>query len=413
MKGNIYENSSLIFRLKDEAKNTIKNNITNSYKIFTENKHSIRTSALGDWLLHVFSIINAEIDLLLEKIQKNITISPTPENNIKVYKLETNSELNTFTSKEVQDENKEITRNFQNEAYDYMNTKEKVENENVALFLYHVAEISRISYNASLKILNSMKIKYIKSKENKISFEDENTKKDFSSWIKTTEKENHNKENKILKDYENVLKQGNVINIKENQKINEYLLKLYYDLSIMYFHCHIAFPLVRVDFRKEDNFNSDKMIDFINRGKNRKVNFVILPALISNGNFLQNGKYWVFTFTQNTFKFADTNNEALNHLLDKPNMDIKDIKDNLKIEVTCKNEEKGKYIIIKTNLDLPEDIEYEYVFYFRDKNNNKDLIKNTKMKEFEIEKNLELIRYEFKLEGEIIISFDNIRNINI
>ena len=45
------------------------------------------------------------------------------------------------------------------------------------------------------------------------------------------------------------------------------------------------------------------MIDFINRGKNRKVNFVILPSLFSDGSFLQNGKLWVFTFCKNTFKF--------------------------------------------------------------------------------------------------------------
>ena len=64
------------------------------------------------------------------------------------------------------------------------------------------------------------------------------------------------------------------------------------------------------------------MIDFINRGKNRKVNFVILPALISNGNFLQNGKYWVFTFTENTFKFTETMNEILNGILEKSKYDI-------------------------------------------------------------------------------------------
>ena len=45
------------------------------------------------------------------------------------------------------------------------------------------------------------------------------------------------------------------------------------------------------------------MIDFINRGKNRKVNFVILPSLYANGRFLQNGKTWVFTYINDTFRF--------------------------------------------------------------------------------------------------------------
>ena len=47
------------------------------------------------------------------------------------------------------------------------------------------------------------------------------------------------------------------------------------------------------------------MIDFINKGNNRKVNFVILPSLFSNGNYLENGKSWVFTYKKDTFKFDE------------------------------------------------------------------------------------------------------------
>ena len=87
----------------------------------------------------------------------------------------------------------------------------------------------------------------------------------------------------------------------------------------MYFHCNISFPLIEISFEKEENFNSDKMIDFINRGKNRKVNFIILPSLIFNGNYLENGKSWVFTFTNNTFKFDNFMNQFLNELLKQEN----------------------------------------------------------------------------------------------
>ena len=48
------------------------------------------------------------------------------------------------------------------------------------------------------------------------------------------------------------------------------------------------------------------MIDFINKGNNRKVNFVILPSLFSNGNYLENGKSWVFTYKKKTFYFSDS-----------------------------------------------------------------------------------------------------------
>ena len=99
--------------------------------------------------------------------------------------------------------------------------------------------------------------------------------------------------------------------IKENQQ-KKFLFDLNSKLKIMYLHCELAFPLVEISFEKEEKFNSEKMIDFINRGHNRKVNFVILPSLFSNGNFLQNGKSWVFTYNKNTFRFEESELDALN-----------------------------------------------------------------------------------------------------
>ena len=57
------------------------------------------------------------------------------------------------------------------------------------------------------------------------------------------------------------------------------------------------------------------MIDFINRGKNRKVNFVILPSLFSNENYLQNGKFWVYTYLDNDFKFEESDLHPLEDLI--------------------------------------------------------------------------------------------------
>ena len=64
----------------------------------------------------------------------------------------------------------------------------------------------------------------------------------------------------------------------------------------------------------DNDFNSEKMIDFINRGKDRKVNFVILPKLFADNNYLKNGKYWVFTYTKNTCKFQDSINNSINEI---------------------------------------------------------------------------------------------------
>ena len=228
--------------------------------------------------------------------------------------------------------------------------------------------------------------------------------------MKSLEKENQTKYNSKYRLYEDVLNKENIFEKEENTKEQQYLFQLYHELALMYFHCHISFPLVEIDFNKEENFNSDKMIDFINRGKNRKVNFVILPSLISNGNFLQNGKYWVFTFTNNTFKFKDTMNEILNGILDKTNYDIDFIKNNLKITVICRKNKEGKVVNILTNYDIPDNIKYEFIFYFYDKKNNQKHELYTNLRSFQIEKDYQIIKYEFALVDKKLIFSDKVIN---
>ena len=58
-------------------------------------------------------------------------------------------------------------------------------------------------------------------------------------------------------------------------------------------------------------FDGEKMIDFVNKGNNRKVNFVILPSLFSHDKYLQNGKFWVFTYKKGTFRFCEPKFENL------------------------------------------------------------------------------------------------------
>ena len=399
----------------DQTKSNIKNHIIKTYQELTKGKNYIVVKELEKWLNKILNNINTEMEKLsnyILKIKEDTNINTNLINNKNEFKIESNSELNIFTSKDIQEENKEITRNFQNETYNYMNINEKTENENAANFLRYVAQISRISYNTSLKLLKNMEEKFIKKKGHKISFEDENIKKEFSFWIKTTEKENQINEKNKFKEYEIILNQENPFENAQNTKQYKYLLNLYYDLSLMYFHCHIAFPLVQIVFKTEEDFNSEKMIDFINRGKNRKVNFVILPALISNGSFLQNGKYWVFTFCKNTFKFEHEMIESLNDLLDIEDNNIKYIKNNLQIEVFCKDKinGNGKIVDIITNIDIPKDNKFGIVFHFFDKKEKKAFNHIINSKQFEIKKNVEIILYEVKYEGNTIISSKDIKH---
>ena len=48
--------------------------------------------------------------------------------------------LNTFSSKDIQEENKEITRYFQKDAINYIGDDEIVENKNIAKFLKKVGK---------------------------------------------------------------------------------------------------------------------------------------------------------------------------------------------------------------------------------------------------------------------------------
>ena len=351
--------------LTDMAKMNLKDYINNL--CFQLAKYKVdKTKEIENWKNDFLKKVNTDIDnlnILISENKKQDNLNENNNNIKKEYKIESSNELNIFTSKDIQEENKEITRNFQNETYNYMNVNEKIENENVALFLKEVARISRISYINKNLLFKLMKDKYIQIKGN-ISFNDENSKKEFSSWVKKFEKENGNKE------YLNILNQ----------------IKLF------------------------------EMIDFINRGKNRKVNFIILPSLFSNGNYLQNGKSWVFTYYKNTFKFDDTINDTLNKLLEKEYKNtntnstktIKNIKDILKMNVICKNKSQGKEITVFTNYEIPKNLKYEYIFVFKNNITNKISDFATNKKSFVINNYFDIVEYRLKLENEIIIKSNKI-----
>ena len=106
--------------------------------------------------------------------------------------------LDYFTSKDIQEENKEITRKFQKEALNNINDDEETENETIGQFLKEVAMISRRAYNSSnelfMKMFDEFQIfteeeKTITNLEN-----DEQLKKEFSSWVKEYEKDHEGKQ---------------------------------------------------------------------------------------------------------------------------------------------------------------------------------------------------------------------------
>ena len=384
-----------INELTNQLKKNINEDFNFSYQELTKNKNEIKKKDIEKWKNNILIKINLEIDKFIEQIKGGENVNEQKNKN--EYKMESNSELNMFTPKDIQEENKEIN---------YLGGNEKIENEKVAHFLKDVGIISRISYKKSNLLCNIMKEKFLKLKGNsKKSFGNENTIKEFSCWIKKFENEKKEKN-----EYQNFFNSIKLFDKEEKNVTQEFLKKLFCDLTLMYFHCSISLPRVEINFKIKDDFNSDNMIDFINRGKNRKVNFVILPSLFSLGNYLQNGKSWVFTYSKDTFKFEDSINNFLNnYLIQEEDLAlIENIKKKFVMKVYCKITGKGKEIIIDTNMDIPENIDYEFHFYLYNRTTNQIFIKKIKQKNFQIDNIYFIEKYEFFLLNELIISRNDI-----
>ena len=178
----------------------------------------------------------------------------------------------------------------------------------------------------------------------------------------------------------------------------------------MYFHCDLSFPSVKINFECEENFDSEKMIDFINRGKNRKVNFVILPSLFSNVNYLYNGKFWVFTYLGKKFKFGESDLHSFEELISPPieKSLLQNIKSKLGIDANFHNKEEKNIITINIkpdNSEIFKSINYELVLSLEDKKNKKESLKLiTQKKNIIIDKTYKISKCEFKLQNEIIVS---------
>ena len=117
-----------------------------------------------------------------------------------------------------------------------------------------------------------------------------------------------------------------------------------------------------------------------------------------------------------TFRFEESIIEGtLNSLIEQENKDniiLTKIKKQLKIKVFCKNRQTDKYITINTNIEnigIPKNIDYEFIFYIKEK--YKIFVLKGKAKHFTININQKIQKYEFKLNNEIIRSSKDIIDI--
>ena len=265
-------------------------------------------------------------------------------------------------------------------------------------FLLKVANISRTSYNHSNIILKFIYEEFIESKDKdnkKIITSLDEIKEDFSSWVKNNIIDI---EKKIL-DYLNNLE---ISYIKEEDYNNKkFFNKLIKDLSILFFKCELSFPSIQIDFNLAENiFNYEKMVDYAHNKGKKKVNFVFFPSFESNNNYLDNGKQWVFTYTdgkKKTFYFKEIKLEPfiknkfyIPKLSDKFKLDIKII--------------PKKYIIPLLNYTISDKSKKEFIYYFKNNKDNK-IIKVISDKQVVIEEYIDFIKCDFYLMSEYILSY--------
>ena len=219
--------------------------------------------------------------------------------------------INYYEPEEIQNEYEKITDSIKNNYVDYYSTdKGKLENETAGKFLYLVGWISRKSLSLSNIIFSELFIefkKYLDKNKDKLSYNDEEDRRQLSIWVKNCLDE------KNYFDYFSFLHKNEIekyINQKD-EMTQTFLYKLFNDLISLYTKCLLCYPLIEVEFiDNNDNncqFNHKKMIDIIYKIKeNRFVNFCYLPSLISNGKPIKGGKYYVFTYIKDkTYKKKD------------------------------------------------------------------------------------------------------------
>ena len=398
-----FSNINDIQQWKDKIKNYINNILNPNNKLFQE----LKTLKSNENKKEIEYIKN-EKNYKIEGISKNFirTKYNQIEKEEEIYKniniIKTN---NVFMSIDIQNKLSKIIDAFKIYSSKFFNDDDEIENKTIGEFLYKVANISRISYNHSNVILKLLYNKFSQKNEaNKTIISSlDHFKEEFSTWVK-----NHIDYaiNKIETYIQNQI--ISYINDEKDEKTKQYFKNLYKELSILYFICELSFPSINIDFNIDNNeFYSEKMIDFaFNKGK-KKTNFIFFPSLFSNGNYLENGKQWAFTYIDDdlkkrTFYFKDIKLEPL--IDDKLKFHIPKLSDKLTLTF-----EKSTYLEPIINYKISEKVKIQYHYYLinRKTKYEKEIISESSIK---IKENEECLKCDLFLMSEYILSYPKIKN---
>ena len=272
---------------------------------------------------------------------------------------------------EIIDENKTITDKIKNSVFEYyLPENENIENEISGKFLYSIGGISRISQNLAnyiyLDLFNEYKI-YLEENNEWLTFNHEEDRKNLSIWVKKCLNEKQ-----FFEYYSN----KNIYKIKkylysDDEKTNEILLGLFNNFIKLYTKCLLSYPLVEVKYSNNNcKFENSIMLDIIYKGnKGKLVNFCYLPGLISNGQLINGGKFYVFTFKNDSYQIKEN---LLDYEIKEQNAKLYTIPNYQNLQITIKNiETKNKIFKIQAIPNPKIPTELKPIYSLIRKNNNK------------------------------------------
>lgn len=392
------------------SKNKIINYIEDSYNnsLFYSHEDIYKWKAnIIKYVNYVYEGKDKEIEkLLIEKgiIQggknKNKSRPPQKEHNEILNNSIKEERINFITSKDIQIKLGEITREFESYSGNFITDEEQGE-KTLAQNLLNIANLSRYCYNQSntfLKYLYKEHEKENKGKDMIIS-SPEQIKIQFYFWFK------NNKNQALIKSLRDKFTSNIPIEFLKHLRLQSdtaYIKKLFINLFDLYFHSYLSFPPVEILFlnEKDINYDSKRMIDYFdNRIRGiKKVYFEYFPSFFSNGNFLENGKHWVYTYRENKIIIR---NIQLLKLDDK--FAFPQLGEIINLEIVEK-----KYLAPKVNYKIKEGVNYEYKYYLLNKIDRKIREKKSNFP-IEIEENEKLVKCEFILMNKVInfVEFNN------
>ena len=131
----------------------------------------------------------------------------------------------------------------------------------------------------------------------------------FSSLVKN----NNIFTNKLFTKVKNI---NENINDQKEENTKVYSKELHKDLLCTFLQCELSIPSIIINFKKEEELNFKKMEDLADykERRNKKINFIVFPPLISNRVFSKKGnnKYLhILMIRKKTFNLENINLVAL------------------------------------------------------------------------------------------------------